>query len=620
MPRHSAHVPRGGIMDHAVKRLAGCGINLSRGDARTNFYVARHAAYNSLASTSYRLTIPVGGANVTIPQLTDFGTSLTLNGRDSKIHVTDYDLGGINLQYSSAEIFTWAKYPTGTVLILYGGENEVHEFALPPSIGSPNVYGSNAAVHQKDSATIIQWKVTPDRRIVSFPGLTVYLLWRNDAYNYWVLDLPAASPIGNFTSSSKTKVIAKAGYLLRTATVSGNNLYLTGDLNATTTLEIIGGLPSKDCSVYFNNQPVSITESSSGTVAASIRFKAPSISLPNLPALTWKYVDSLPEVQPNYNDTAWTTCKLATSNNPRNLTTPTSLYASDYGYHTGSLIYRGHFISTGAESSLFLETQGGLAFGHSLWLDSTFIGSWAGIDKDQNYNGTYPLPTLSSGSSHVITILIDHMGLDENWVVGGEMMKNPRGILRYQLADRPQDVITWKMTGNLGGEQYADKTRGPLNEGALFAERQGYHLPSPPTSSWATGSPLAGLPAPGVRFYTASFNLDMPTGYDIPLSFVFKNGTTGNANTSNYRSMLFVNGYQFGKYVHNIGPQDSFSVPEGILNYHGTNWITVSLWALDAGGAKIEGLELVAGEVVQTARAPVALSPMPGWKQRVGAY
>ena len=228
----------------------------------TNFYVARHAAYNSLASTSYRLTIPVGGANVTIPQLTDFGTSLTLNGRDSKIHVTDYDLGGINLQYSSAEIFTWAKYPTGTVLILYGGENEVHEFALPPSIGSPNVYGSNAAVHQKDSATIIQWKVTPDRRIVSFPGLTVYLLWRNDAYNYWVLDLPAASPIGNFTSSSKTKVIAKAGYLLRTATVSGNNLYLTGDLNATTTLEIIGGLPSKDCSVYFNNQPVSITESS----------------------------------------------------------------------------------------------------------------------------------------------------------------------------------------------------------------------------------------------------------------------------------------------------------------------------------------------------------------------
>jgi hypothetical protein len=514
------------------------------------------------------------------------------------------------------------------VLILYGGADETHEFALPSSIGSPSVHGGNVAVQQKGSSTIIQWQVTPDRRIVSFEGLTVYLLWRNNAYNYWVLDLPATAPISNFTSSNKTKVIAKAGYLLRTATVSGNNLYLTGDLNATSTLEIIGGLPSKDCSVYFNNQPVSVINSSYGAVAASISFNAPKVSLPSLPPLTWKYVDSLPEIQSSYDDAAWTACDLTTSNNPRSLTTPTSLYGGDYGYHTGSLIYRGHFTATGSESSLFLETQGGLAYGHSVWLDNVFVGSWAGIDKDQNHNATYTLPSLSSGSTHVLTILIDHMGLDENGEAGGDIggtshgyeMKNPRGILRYQLASRPQDSITWKMTGNFGGEQYADKARGPLNEGALFAERQGYHLPGPPTSSWATGSPLGGIPTAGVRFYSMSFDLDMPEGYDIPLSFVFNNGTAGNANVTNYRSMLFVNGYQFGKYVHNIGPQGSFPVPEGILNYHGRNWLAVSLWALDAGGAKIDGLELVAGTVVQTARGPVALSPMPAWKQRAGAY
>ena len=73
----------------------------------TNFFVARHAAYNSLASTSYRLTVPTSAGNITIPQLRNYSTSLTLNGRDSKIHVTDYDVGGINLHYSSAEIFTW---------------------------------------------------------------------------------------------------------------------------------------------------------------------------------------------------------------------------------------------------------------------------------------------------------------------------------------------------------------------------------------------------------------------------------------------------------------------------------------------------------------------------------
>lgn len=73
----------------------------------TKFFVVRHAAYNSLASTSYRLTLPTSNGNITIPQLNNFSTSLTLNGRDSKISVTDYDLGGINLIYSSAEIFTW---------------------------------------------------------------------------------------------------------------------------------------------------------------------------------------------------------------------------------------------------------------------------------------------------------------------------------------------------------------------------------------------------------------------------------------------------------------------------------------------------------------------------------
>jgi hypothetical protein len=101
-----------------------------------------------------------------------------------------------------------------------------------------------------------------------------------------------------------------------------------------------------------------------------------------------------------------------------------------------------------------------------------------------------------------------------------------------------------------------------------------------------------------VRFYSTSFDLDMRPGYATPFSSVFNNGTSGSANDSNYRSMLFVNGYQYGKCVHNIGPQDSFPVPEGILNHHGTNWVAQSLWALDAGGAKIEGFDLVAGQAV----------------------
>ncbi|KAL1962756.1 hypothetical protein VTN77DRAFT_9210 [Rasamsonia byssochlamydoides] len=70
---------------------------------RTNFYVVRHADFTSTANTTYRLSVSTSAGNVTIPQL---GGTLSLNGRDSKIHVTDYDVGGINLVYSSAEVYT----------------------------------------------------------------------------------------------------------------------------------------------------------------------------------------------------------------------------------------------------------------------------------------------------------------------------------------------------------------------------------------------------------------------------------------------------------------------------------------------------------------------------------
>ena len=137
------------------------------------------------------------------------------------------------------------------------------------------------------------------------------------------------------------------------------------------------------------------------------------------------------------------------------------------------------------------------------------------------------------------------MGLDENGEVGPDEMKDPRGILSYSLAGRDQSAVTWKLTGNLGGENYQDRARGPLNEGGMYPERNGYHLPAPPSASWPAGKPTDGITSAGIGFYTTSFELNMPMGYDIPLSFAFTNTTT---TVSNYRCQLFVNGYQFGKY------------------------------------------------------------------------
>lgn len=79
--------------------------------------------------------------------------------------------------------------------------------------------------------------------------------------------------------------------------------------------------------------------------------------------LEWKYIDSLPELQQSYDDSAWIIANHNTTNNTvALLKTPVSLYSSDYGFHTGSLLYRGHFVANSLEKSFNIQTQGGTAY------------------------------------------------------------------------------------------------------------------------------------------------------------------------------------------------------------------------------------------------------------------
>ncbi|OKL55621.1 putative beta-galactosidase E [Talaromyces atroroseus] len=590
----------------------------------TNFYVVRHADFTSLNTTQYTLDLSTSIGSVTIPQL---GGSLALSGRDSKIHVTDYDLGGINLIYSSAEILTWARgEDRKRTAVLYGGEEELHEIALPASLGQPSVIeGSGVAIRQRGSAWVLQWRVTPERKIVQIgPLLELYLVWRNEAYNYWVMELTAPSPVANFTSPSKDLVVVKAGYLIRSAEIEGDKLKLTGDVNQTTVVELISSPKDNIRSLTFNGELVKTTTlACNGKVIGEIEYKPPSVEIPRLSSLTWRYLDSVPEIKSTYNDASWTECNKTITNNPTPFKTPRDLYALDYGFHTGSLIYRGRFLANAQESTLSLNISGGTGFANIVWLNDVFLGSFPGSSTAQvlAQNFTFPHP-LTSGKEYILTVLIDNMGQDEEGP-GTDAIKFPHGILNYSLAGHDdQSDVTWKMTGNLGGEQYRDLARGPLNEGALYAERQGYHYPQPPASNWTVSSPVEdGLAAPGVGFYTTSFRLDIPSGWDVPMSFVFNNGSDAAKSPSqNYRCLIFVNGYQFGKYINNLGPQTTYPVPEGILNYNGDNFIAVTLWAMDTDGAKLAGLDLVPTAVIKSGYSRPALAPQPTWTLRDGAY
>lgn len=417
-----------------------------------------------------------------------------MNGRDSKIHVSDYDTGGVNLIYSSAEIFTWTNLDNTTTLVLYGAQNETYELALPTWLGTAVTSSGCTGIgctgigrENIGSSIVVQWKAMPSTCVVAFGNtLTVYLLLRSEAFNYWSLD------------AGNSSIIVKAGYLMRNASIADRSLYLHGDVNATTTLEIIAA--SMSCErVCFNRELV--IEDLRSIKQAILQFIPASVTVPDFGRLDWRYIDSLPEIQSVYDDTNWTLCSHNFSFLARPLTTPTSLYAGDYG-------------------------------------------------------------SLTKGSNYVITVLIDHMGLDEESFVSDPAaapqtqdayfcppFKTPRGILHYVLDGRiSQTDVTWKMTGNLGGVHYQGLVRGPLNEGAMFAERQGFHLPGAPTPLWEARSPFQGIDAAGVGFFSVEFELNVPIGYDVPMSFVFGNVTASNETTSAFRCQLFVDGYQFGKY------------------------------------------------------------------------
>ncbi|OQE32948.1 hypothetical protein PENFLA_c001G06746 [Penicillium flavigenum] len=214
---------------------------------------------------------------------------------------------------------------------------------------------------------------------------------------------------------------------------------------------------------------------------------------------------------------------------------------------------------------------------------------------------------LSQGSPYVISVLIDHMGQDEE-APGTDAIKFPRGL-----------------TGNFGGEQYQDLARGPPNEGGMYAERQGYHYPNPPTSAWELSNPVTGgLSHAGVGFYAASFRLNIPGGCDVPMRVVFNNSlhnsTKESSRGNNYRCQLFINGYQFGKYINNLGPQTAFPVPEDILNHEGDNHIALPLWAQDKQGATLGSLELIPTSLIRSGYNRPQAARQPVWTKQAESY
>ena len=137
------------------------------------FYVVRHSDYTSRESANYRLTVLTSQGNIDIPQLS---SSLTLNGHDSKIHVTDYDVGGMSMLYSFVELHRKA-FDLYKVLILYGGPGETHEAAFATASNDKILEDSGVTIEPTSGSLQLNWAVTSGRKIIQIgTELFVYLI------------------------------------------------------------------------------------------------------------------------------------------------------------------------------------------------------------------------------------------------------------------------------------------------------------------------------------------------------------------------------------------------------------------------------------------------------------
>jgi hypothetical protein len=136
-----------------------------------------------------------------------------------------------------------------------------------------------------------------------------------------------------------------------------------------------------------------------------------------------------------------------------------------------------------------------------------------------------------------------------------------------------------------------------LNEGGLRGERLGWSLPGflPSKDNWRVGSPAQGLNSSGISWYLTSFDLDIDSDLDVPI------GLELSAPAGTIASVqIYLNGYQYGKFLPHIGPQTRFPFPPGVINNRGKNTLALSVWAHSDKGARLDNVSLFSYNVYQT--------------------
>ncbi|QRV97776.1 glycoside hydrolase family 35 protein [Ceratobasidium sp. AG-Ba] len=271
-----------------------------------NLYIVRQTTNNNTGQVEFSLRVNTTAGEETLSEL-------VLNGRESKIIVSEYPFGKSLMRYSTAEVATWATIDREDHILLYTtNQNTTTSLA---STSKAVVSGSTAlkAVLINGTTTIVGPAPSSGLARVTAGKISVWLsnkTWL--APRFWQPRVSGTSGNGRYDLSPRTgSVLVFGPYLVRSATVQASTLALTGDLKSggATELELI--VPGSIRTVLWNGKPVQVSKTSVGTLKGIIQVANLTPKLPSLKSLEWRCADSLPEIAVGFDDSKWT---MATKN------------------------------------------------------------------------------------------------------------------------------------------------------------------------------------------------------------------------------------------------------------------------------------------------------------------
>ncbi|MFG1855117.1 beta-galactosidase [Actinomadura geliboluensis] len=538
-------------------------------DTGTQFVLVRHSDRKTDADQSANLTWKTPDGAHTLP--------VNLKGRDAKVLVAGYDMGGQRLAATTSELLTHTTAGKRDTAVLYGTEGTAGTTILR--------YGSRPEVKVLNGSVKSTYSNGELRLDYEHRGLARVQITGGGRTPLLLL-IGTEAEAAKFWRSGDTLV--RGTDLVRSAQVRNGTAVIRADLAEAGDIEVFGSAGR----MTLNGKHIRARTTPSGTLLAHAKGPRP-VKLPSLKH--WRAKQGAPETSPEFDDSSWKVADHTTTASPIKPKNLPVLYTDDYGFHHGHVWYRGHFTATGSEKTVDLNAITGKHGIYQVWLNGRYLGSAAGgeqkdADAPVNENpgpGSFAVPSdlLRKGQKAVLSVLVENMGHNDDWTADDYRQKQPRGLVAAEITTNP---VTWRIQGT----RAEDPVRGPLSTGGLYGEREGWHLPSARTEAWPSGAPTTPV-QPGVHWYSTGTRLTIPDDQDVPVTLHFDKGT------GDYRTLIFVNGWNMGEYVNGEIQQD-FTLPDGILHPDGRNTITLAVVAADAsrpGGVSLKAAANLRGGV-----------------------